>query len=295
MFTGMNYTPMSVRHGPATPMAKRAVLVVVDGLRPEAIGQFDLFNLQRLAERGASTMCARSVSPTYTTTCVASLLTGVSPTEHGMRTDRLTFPRIVSRLDTLPRSIASEGFPVSAFTCEVPSMIRGTAGLVGREMGFQSLSFKGRTSADVLSSALDALCTQRRGLIAIHFPDADRAGHEHGWMSDAYGMAARRMDQSIGILDACGTARGDTLLVIVADHGGGGENPRNHLSDHPFDLTIPLVISGRHIAPCALGGVSLLDVPPTVLAALGIAVPRNYEGRVLSEAFETIARPRALA
>lgn len=287
---------MSVRNGPATPMARRAVLVIVDGLRPEAIGQFDLLNLQRLAERGASTMCAQSVSPTHTITCVASLLTGVSPTEHGMRTDRLTFPRIVSRLDTLPRSIASEGFPVSAFTSDVPSMLRGTAGLVGREMGFQSLSYKGRTSADVLSSALEALCTQRRGLIALHFPDADLAGHEHGWMSDAYGTAARRIDQSIGILDALrGSARGDTLLVIVADHGGGGENPRNHLSDHPLDLTIPLVMSGRHIAPCALGGVSLLDIPPTVLAALGIAVPRTYEGRVLSEAFETIARPRALA
>lgn len=297
-FDCVNYDSRPTWEGPRpTPIAKRVVLAVVDGLRPDAIEQFGLTNLQRLADLGASTLTAQTVSPSYATTCVASLLTGVSPSEHGMRTDRLSFPRSVSRLETLPRSIASEGFQVSAFMGDVPSMLCGTAGLVGRELGFQSLSFKGRTSADVLSSAVHTLCSQRRGLIALHFPDADRAGHEDGWMSTAYGAAAKRVDQSIGILDALSTpAAGETLLVIVADHGGGGENPKEHLSDHPLNLTIPLIFSGRHVARCTLGDVSILDIPPTILSTLGIAVPRNCEGRVLSQAFEPVVpRSRVLA
>ncbi len=281
----------------ADPIARRVVLTIVNGLRPDAIERFDLSNIRRVAERGASTLAAKSVSPSFSTTCMATLMTGVSPAEHGMKTDRFSFPRSLSRVDTLPRLIATEGFQVSGFMEDISPAIRGTAGLVGRELGFQSLSFKGRTCADILSSAVGALCTQRRGMIAIHFSDVDRAGHEYGWMSEEYGIAAQKVDRSIGILDALsGSSGGETLLVIVADHAGGGEDPRKHVSEHPLDVTVPVILSGRHIGRCALGDVSLLDLPPTILAALGIGIPRNYEGRIMSEAFETmVARSRVSA
>lgn len=172
---------------------------------------------------------------------------------------------------------------------EIPPTIRGTAGLVGRELGFPALSFTGKTSAEVLRSSLHTLCSQRRGLIALYFSDADTAGHEHGWMSYEYGVAARRIDQSIGILNALSApGNGDSMLVVVADHGGGGENKKSHVSDHPLDVTVPLILAGRHIARCTLGDVSILDVPPTILRALGLTVPRSYEGRVLTEAFDDI-------
>ena len=108
-------------------------------------------------------------------------------------------------------------------------------------------------------------------------------------MSHEYGVAARRIDQSIGILNALSAPGiGESMLVVVADHGGGGENSRGHVSDHPLDLTVPLVLAGRHIARCTIGDVSLLDIPPTILRALGITVPRSYEGRVLTDAFDNI-------
>lgn len=66
------------------------------------------------------------------------------------------------------------------------------------------------------------------------------------------------------------------------------ENPTGHVSDHPLDLTVPLVLAGRHIARCTLGDVSLLDIPPTILRAIDITVPRSYEGRILTEAFDNI-------
>jgi predicted AlkP superfamily pyrophosphatase or phosphodiesterase len=286
----MNYSPGSGSGATiASPIAKRVVLAIIGGLRPDAIEEFSLSNIQTIADLGASTLTCKSVSPAYATTCVGSIMTGVSPSEHGMRTDRLSFPRNLGYLETLPRLIANEGYQVSAFMGEIPSTIRGTAGLVGRELGFPSLSFAGNTSAEVLRSALHNLCSQRRGLIALYFSDADRAGHEHGWMSHEYGVAARRIDQSIGILNALSApGSGESMLVVTADHGGGGENPNGHVSDHPLDLTVPLVLAGRHIARCTLGDVSLIDIPPTILRALGMTVPRSYEGRVLTETFDNI-------
>jgi hypothetical protein len=136
---GVNYHPRSIREAPATaPIAKRVVLAVIDGLRPEAIYEFNLSNIKTIADLGASTLTGQSVSPTYATTCVASLMTGVSPSEHGMQTDRLSFPRHLGRVESLPRVISGDGFQTSAFMGEVPSTISGTAELIGRELGFQS-------------------------------------------------------------------------------------------------------------------------------------------------------------
>ena len=285
----MSYSARSPLKEATTLIAKRGALAIISGLRPDAIEEFSLSNIQTIAHLGASTLRCKSVSPPYATTCVGSIMTGVSPSEHGMRTDRLSFPRNLGYLDTLPRLIANEGYQVSAFMGEIPPTVRGTAGLVGRELRFPSLSFAGNTSAEVLRSALHVLCSQRRGLIALYFSDPDRAGHEHGWMSHEYGVAARRIDQSIGILNALSApGSGESMLVVVADHGGGGENPTDHGSEHSLDFTVPLVLAGRHIAHCTLGDVSLLDVPPTILRALGVTVPRNYEGRVFTEAFDNI-------
>ncbi len=99
----------------------------------------------------------------------------------------------------MARVIANEGFQVTGFLPEVPPSLAGRAGLTGRELGLQHLSFRGATSSDVVSSAINALCTQRRGLIAIHLPDVARAGDRSG-KSPEYGNAAQRVDQSLGIL-----------------------------------------------------------------------------------------------
>jgi arylsulfatase A-like enzyme len=96
------------------------------------------------------------------------------------------------------------------------------------------------------------------------------------------------MDQALGDLaGALARHEGDnTLLIALADHGGGGAVANDHDSMHPADQTIPIILAGAGVAPGTLGGsVSLLDVPPTVLWALGVAVPPSYEGRVLSGAF----------
>lgn len=141
-------------------------------------------------------------------------------------------------------------------------------------------------------AALERLCARAAwSLIFMHWPDADRAGHEHGWGSAPYLSAARTLDRTLQrLLDEPALGADDgTLLIACSDHGGGGVRENDHESDHPLDTTIPIVLAGAGVRPGRLGTASLIDLPATVLWALGIPVPDVYEGRVLIEAFDARA------
>ncbi|HVX39034.1 MAG TPA: alkaline phosphatase family protein [Gemmatimonadaceae bacterium] len=269
------------------PRIRRVIVVVLDGVRPDAIAHFGMDHLRRLAMTGSASLQARTVAPSVTTAAMTSLLTGVSPARHGITSDRLFIPRVSSDIVPLPEALGAAGYPSAAYMASVPSVFKGIAARIGRRLGFGTLHTGGTCAPDILMAARHTIRTQRRGLILMHWPDADDAGHAEGWMSDAYGTACRRLDATLGLLAALADVSDDpyTALIALADHGGGGIAARDHESDHPLDTTIPLVINGGAVASGELLDARLLDVPATVLRILGVDVPPSYEGRVLHEAF----------
>jgi arylsulfatase A-like enzyme len=80
----------------------------------------------------------------------------------------------------------------------------------------------------------------------------------------------------MGILD-------NTIVVFTSDHGCHFKtrNPEYKRSCHESSIRVPLAIRG----PGFDGGgalrqmVSLIDLPPTLLDAAGIAVPKTFQGR----------------
>jgi arylsulfatase A-like enzyme len=266
------------------PCARRVVVVILDGLRPDAIDRFGLSYLARLIAGGASSSCATTVTPSVTAAALTSLMTGVSPQTHGLASDRVFIPKTRAGIVPLPEYLARRGIPSTAFMTEVPALFRGIAARIGRRLGLNGLFTTGKSAADVLAAARATLRQQKRGLIVLHWPDADRAGHAHGWMTPQYAAGCRRLDVCLRML-ASSISDPDTLLIALADHGGGGAKPKDHESHHPLDQTIPVVLSGAGVARGELLETSLLDVPATILHALGVDVPEWYEGRVLYEAF----------
>ena len=266
---------------------RRVILVVLDGLRPDAIDAFDLGHVRRLMQLGASTMQGQTVSPSLTWPAITSMLTGVTPDVHGILADSVQIPRPRSRLTPLPTVLRNAGFPTSAFVSQVPVLYRGIAGHLARGLGFDEAHFRGKTAMEVLFAARSALWKQRRGLIFTHWADADEAGHEHGWMSREYGLAASRLDEALGALVQMTGLLQDrgTLLVGLADHGGGGIVNNHHDGDHPLNTTIPMLLAGGSVQRTTLQEARLVDVPTTVASALGVAPPPVYRGRALSEAF----------
>lgn len=266
---------------------RRVVVVVLDGLRPDAIPRFGLPNLTELASRSAYTLLGRTVQPSVTACAMASLLTGAAPERHGLQSERFHLPRPKGRLHPLPRHLASHGLPTAAFLAAMPLLFGGIARRIATHVGVTQARFSGRGALDILAAARPTLRDQRRGLILLHWPDADRAGHAEGWMSETYGTAAWEMDAALGsLLRAVDLQDPETLVVALADHGGGGAVRTHHDSAHPLDTTIPIFVAGGAVRPGELGaGATLLDVPATVCWALGLPLPASYAGRPLLAAF----------
>lgn len=271
-----------------TPV-RRVVLVVLDGLRPDAIPRFGLTQLGGLARAGASTMLGRTVAPSVTACAMASLLTGASPERHGLQSDRFHLPRPTGPIHPLPRVLAEAGYPSSAFLARMPLLFTGIARRIASHVGVEHSRFRGRGCREILAQALPTLRAQRAGLILMHWPDADRAGHASGWMSAAYADAARAMDATMAALVAAiGLEDPDTLLIALADHGGGGAVQDRHDSAHPLDRTIPVLLAGGCVRPGPLPqGASLLDVPATICWALGVPQPESYAGRPFTAALDS--------
>jgi arylsulfatase A-like enzyme len=271
------------------------IVVVLDGLRPDAIDAFDLANLRELSARGAYTPRATTVSPSVTAAAMTSLLTGVPPTHHGLVSDRFHIPHKRGPLDPLPAVLDRAGLPVSTFIRTLPLLFRPLARASAKYLGVKSPTFRGYDARSILAAARSTLREQRNGLILLHWPDADRAGHEHGWMSPRYGAGCRALDETLGALvrEAGVLDDPDTLLIALADHGGGGVVDNDHDGDHPWNLTIPVLMLGAGIDDRWLDGpVSILDIAPTVVRALGVAAPPSWPGRpcdVFSETAEHVA------
>lgn len=267
-------------------IVRRVIVVVADGVRPDVIPLLDLPAFGKLAGLGTATMHGRTVRPSVTAAAMTSLLTGVAPEVHGMTTDQFRIPRPRGPVDPLPMLLRRAGLRSAAWMARLPWTYRGLAAAIVRRVGFDSASFIGDDAVGVLNAAKNGLEQFRDGLLVLHWPDADRAGHESGWPSPAYVRAVRRLDRCLGELDTITGASWDpdTLLIVLADHGGGGARRTHHDSDHPLDSTIPIIVAGGRVPRRALpAGSSLLDVPATVLHALGVQIPASYQGAPLVE------------
>lgn len=267
---------------------RRVVVAVLDGLRPDAIDPLGLAHWRSLAAGGAETRLGQSVQPSVTAAALTSFFSGVAPDVHGVAGERFQLPRQPGRLALLPRVLAAAGVPSAVHIRRVPWLYRGLARQMARLAGASVVTMQGDDAPAILEAARPTLASGREGLVFLHFPDADAAGHAHGWMSAPYREAARRLDATLGALAhlAGVSPEGDTLLIACADHGGGGAVPTHHHSPHPLDTTIPVLLVGGGITPgAALGPVSWLDLPATVAWALGVAPPITWGGRPLVEAF----------
>ena len=225
---------------------------------------------------------------------MASLLTGATPERHGLQDMRFRIPRSRGTLHHLPRLLAEHANPTSAFLARMPLLFSGIANRIAAHVGVSHARCSGRDAADILTAATATIQEQKRGLILLHWPDGDAAGHAHGWMSEKYADAVKRMDAEVGrLVQMLDLDDPTTLLIALADHGGGARVD-HHDSAHPLDRTIPIMLAGGAVRRGDLGaGASLLDVPATVCWALGIPQPESFAGRPLSHVLSGAAEPVA--
>jgi hypothetical protein len=261
----------------------RCLTILIDGLRPDAVTTHAAPRLARLGRTGAAATGARTVRPSVTVAALTSLATGVSPRAHGLVQPGLGFLTRLGLVRPLGRELTRSGVPVVIATGQLAAASKAIAVALAAYAGVSRLVCAARGARGIADVALDLWTALPEGLLFVYINDCDLAGHAEGWMSPAYMDAVAAADAAAGRLIE---AAGDALLVVLADHGGGGVVPQDHDAPHPLNDAIPLILAGSSVQCGALhGDVSLLDVPPTLLHWFGVAIPENYEGRVLLEAF----------
>lgn len=285
--------------------ARSALLVTLDTTRADALtclgGRAGLTpHLDALAAQGRLYTQARTSAP-ITLPAHASMLTGLYPIRHGARDNgRNPLPASAT---TLAELAAASGFQTAAF---VSAAVLDAA--YGLDQGFQtyvdpprarqgSLSpeYVERPGEEVVADAvrwLKGRDASRPFLLWVHLFDAHapyvppprfqaRAG------GDPYLGEVARVDAEVGVLldalDELGLAR-ETLVLVLGDHGEGrGDHGEATHGSFAYDATLHVPLIVRRPGDARAGEredrvVSVVDVMPTVAAALGLRVPAGLDG-----------------
>jgi arylsulfatase A-like enzyme len=266
---------------------RKVVLIVVDGLRPDAVTAEGMPVLHALMRRAWRAEGAVTVRPSVTVAALTSLATGVSPARHRITEAGLRHLPRLRGFRPLPLELKALGVETTIIAPELPGASRFLAGALLRLAGANRLMTPASAPGGLVDAATQHLeGNPNRELVVVYLNDADLAGHAWGWMSRAYRRAADVIDRALARIVRLTTDQ-DTLIIVTADHGGGGVLERDHDHPHPTNDAIPLMFLGGRVAPGCFssGPVRLLDIPPTVLHGFGGIVPAAYEGRVVHEAF----------
>lgn len=254
---------------PGSALASQTVLVIIDGLRDDTSREMP--TLDRLRSYGADlqlTAPQPSLSyPNWTT-----ILSGAPPEVSGVVTNWHEGKAPVETLfDTAKRAGVKTVF-------------------VGPEDFQQLYDVKSKTVATYMKKWDDEYLTgeyidaavrlgqqYQPGLLVVHLPDVDEAGHSYGGASDEYANTAAKVDNDLRALVE-GLLDDRTAFVIVADHGhidtGGHGGWENEV------VTVPCVIVGPGVALGQAKG-RQVDVASSVAILAGIAPPNRTTGRPL--------------
>ncbi|HRJ54865.1 MAG TPA: alkaline phosphatase family protein [Anaerolineales bacterium] len=261
------------------PLARRVLILSIDGLRPDAIPLAPMPNLTALMQTSAYSLTVQTTFPSATLPAHVSMFSGQCPEKHGVNWN-----------DYLPEN----GY------AQVTDLFD-----IAHAAGLQTVMYVGKEklqqitepeSVDVFQyiNDRDLVITETLiqnfpadfGLMFIHFPTADWMGHVYGWLSGEQLSVLFRADQALdnllSELDARGI-RNETLIIITSDHGGHGNIHGSSLYE---DMTIPWIASGPGIRPAALNTlITTTDTAATAAYALNLPIPSEWDGVPVYEAF----------
>ncbi len=220
------------------PEVRRAVIISVDGLRPDLMLRARTPVMRGLMDSGSFSLWARTVKQSVTLPSHTSMLTGVSPEKHGVLWNSDKDEEAYPKVPTL--------FEVAKKAGLTTAMVTGKSkfDVLARPGSVDWLSVARATDAEVGSRAASVLTHHKPDLLVVHFPGCDGAGHSKGWGSPQQMAAIEAIDRSVGVLFSAldeSRLRDQTLVILSADHGGAG---RGHGPDDPRCRHIPWIASG---------------------------------------------------
>lgn len=261
------------------PLARRVLILSIDGLRPDAIALAYMNNLLALMESSAYSLTAQTIRPSATLPAHVSMLSGQCPRKHGVNWN-----------DYMPEFGYAQ--VTDLFDVAHAAGLK-TVMYVGKEK-LRQITEPESTDVYEFIPDRDLVIIERLlenfpadfDLMFVHFPTADWMGHLYGWLSPEQFSVLFRADQALGNLLAEFDARGireETLIIVTADHGG---HDFIHGSSLPEDMTIPWIAFGAGVQPASLTGkITTTDTAATAAFALNLPIPEEWDGVPVYEAF----------
>ncbi|MBI1358435.1 MAG: sulfatase-like hydrolase/transferase [Acidobacteria bacterium] len=268
------------------PLTRRAVLIVLDGVRVDAAR--DMRSLQELERRGFGGTLT-TILPSLSRPARATLVTGARPEVHGVMTNGAHQPPPIPSLFSAARAtgvhtaVAGDSSWARAFPDQIDAVQE-----FDKELHASPTRDAGpilEWQKQVCDAMVPFLQQQSSGLLVAGVTAPDAAGHDFGGRSELYAEVVQAADacvsRIIGALDD-----GETTFLITSDHGHIDHRGQGgHGGTEPEVTTVPFVLAGKGVhsggQPLDAVQASQLDVAPTLAALLGLPLPALAEGRPL--------------
>ena len=277
---------------PPTSAVRRVLIISIDGLRPDAINLAPMPYLLALMLKSAYSLSAQTVQPNVTLPAHTSMLTGLCVLKHNVRWNEY-IPQNGYAIGTGLFDLAhAAGYKTVMYVGK--EKLRQITEPQNTDI-FQFVEEPGSTYVDeILMTQLLANFPPDFGLMFVHLGDVDVAGHDTRWLSrkqlDTAYIADQQINRLLNMLDTL-NLRNETLVIITADHGGSGEN---HVENIPENTTIPWIIFGPGVQPKKLTTrIHITDTAATAAYALGLRIPKEWDGIPVYEAFGLPAQTHA--
>lgn len=274
----------------AEPLKKKVLIVMIDGLRADALDTFKPATLTKLMKgewkpgyKGAWTLCARTIpdAPAHSAPNHAAIATGVTAAKHKVTRNGTTrngnwkeWPSWLHRLKK-----AQPGKKVLFIHAWSESGLIDPTPLVP----LVSKSDWGN------STVYPKLITEKDcpDAIMYYINAPDGGGHGTGFYpyGDNYSQNIQLADRYLALMLDCiskrpSFAKEEWLILITADHGGYG---LGHGQPGGQSDTVPLIMAGKNVINGKLAGTpSVTDLPVTALEYMGVSTAKmNLDGKVI--------------
>lgn len=271
---------------------KHVVVIGFDGLSPDGLNQTDTPNFDAIIREGSTTLHARAVLPTSSSTNWASMIMGAGPEQHGITTNAWEKHNFV-----LPAVTQSEDFLFPTIFKWIDTKIENAEiGAIYHWSGFGRLFEKTAVDYDINTATEDSTAElasvyikeKKPTFTFVHFDHIDHAGHEFGHGTKEYYASVEKADQLleqiIKAIKEAGIAD-NTLVIISADHGGVG---KGHGGETLSEVEIPFILWGKSVKKghTIKYPVYQYDNAATVAFALGLKTPHAWIGKPVKMGFE---------
>jgi predicted AlkP superfamily pyrophosphatase or phosphodiesterase len=257
-------------------ISEKVLLILVDGMRPDALELCGHPYVGRLKSAGSHTLSATTVMPSVTLPCHMSLFHSVPPQRHGVL-DNVYTPQ-ARPIPGLFEQLHRHGKTCGMFYNWEQLRDVGRPGSLARSSFVSGTAYTYEETNEILTDrAMAYIADSAPDFVFLYLGAVDEVGHRHGWMSEPYIESVRASWACIErIADALPK---DYALIVTSDHGG---HDRTHGTDMPEDMTTPVFVRSRLASPGSrIERANIIDLAPTVARLCGVPSHDDWEGRSL--------------